>query len=68
MNGFSGGAQPSPFDYKGGVAQIKKIYISEAKGLKFTLSHAALKIYYAASYLLYVKEECLKLGIYKAVV
>lgn len=48
------------FDYKAGVAQIKRIYISEAK---FNLSHAALKIHYAASYLLYVKEECLKLGI-----
>lgn len=63
MNGFSGGACPSPFDYKGSAVQIKKLYISEANGLKFTLNHAALKIYYAASYLLHVKEECLKLGI-----
>lgn len=53
----------SLFDYKVGVAEIKIIYISEAKGLKFDLSHAALKIHSAASYLLYVKEEHLKLGI-----
>lgn len=43
-------------------AQIKKLYISDANGLKSTLNHAALKIYYAASYLLHVKRECLKLG------
>lgn len=57
MNGFP------PSACKRRVAQIFKNYLSEAKGLKFTLSHAALKVYYAASYLLYVKEERLKLGI-----
>lgn len=71
MNGFSGGAHPSPFDYKESVAQIKKkkkLYISGANGLKFILNHAALKTYYVASYQLHVKEERLKLGIQKVVV
>lgn len=59
---------PLHLTVKGVQLKLKKLYISEANGLKFTLNHATLKTYYAASYLLHVKEECLKLGIQKMVV